>query len=208
LALVLFVLPTPFLLQRLRDISRKKSAEMTWLYSQVRWLDQHNAGLVLQNIDANTKMADLGARQQALEEELAQAAGERDVQRSAAEQKAQEAEAQTAELQRTRTAFGLKEAELQCKEAELQDKEAELQREKATVATLTGTLEETGKALEEKEVALRSAEAAFKEKENSLSSLEEAARVQREEAQKSIASECSKFRCCWVLSVRSLPSFL
>jgi len=47
LALILFVLPTPFLLQRLRDISRKKSAEMTRLYSQVRWLGQHNAGLVL-----------------------------------------------------------------------------------------------------------------------------------------------------------------
>ena len=48
-------------------------------YSQVCWLGQHNASLVLQNIDANTKMTDLGARQQALEEELARAAGERDV---------------------------------------------------------------------------------------------------------------------------------
>ena len=63
LALILFVLCTPFLLQRLRDISRKNCAEMTRLYSQVRWLGQHNAGLVLQNIDANTKMTDLGARQ-------------------------------------------------------------------------------------------------------------------------------------------------
>ena len=63
LALISFVFPTPFLLQRLRDISRKKSAEMTRLYSQVRWLGQHNASLVLQNIDANTKVADLGARQ-------------------------------------------------------------------------------------------------------------------------------------------------
>jgi len=97
LALILFVLPTPFLLQRLRDISRKKSAEMTRLYSQVRWLGQHNAGLVLQSVDANTKMTDLEARRQALEE-LARTAGERDVQRAAAEQKAQEAEARTAEL--------------------------------------------------------------------------------------------------------------
>jgi len=54
--------------------------------------------LVLRNINANTKMIYLGARQQALEEELARTAGERDVQRAAAEQKAQEAEAQTAEL--------------------------------------------------------------------------------------------------------------
>jgi len=126
LALILFVLPTPFLLQRLRDISRKKSAEMTRLYSQVHWLGQHNTGLVLQSVDANTKMTDLEARRQALEEELARTAGERDVQRAAAEQKAQEAEAQTAELQGTMTAFELKEAKLQCKEAELHDKEAEL----------------------------------------------------------------------------------
>ena len=65
LALILFVLPTPFLLQRLRDISRMKSAEMTQLYSQVRWLRQHNAGLVLQSVDTNMKMTDMEARWQA-----------------------------------------------------------------------------------------------------------------------------------------------
>jgi hypothetical protein len=37
----------------------------------MHWLGQHNADLVLKNIDANTKMKDLGARQRALEEELA-----------------------------------------------------------------------------------------------------------------------------------------
>ena len=56
-----------------------KSAEMTRLYSQMSQLGQHNAELVLKNIDANTKMADLGARQQALEEELARVTSERDV---------------------------------------------------------------------------------------------------------------------------------
>ena len=70
------LLPTPFHLQRLREISRKKSAEMTRLYSQMSWLGQHNAELVLKNIEANTKMADLGARQQALEEGLARGTGE------------------------------------------------------------------------------------------------------------------------------------
>ena len=100
---------------------------------------------------------------------------------------------QTAELQRARTA--------------LEQKEAELQREKATVATLTGTLEEKGKALEEKE-NIRNAEAALKEKENSLSSLEEAARVQWEEAQKNITGECSRFRCYWILVHRRLSWFL
>ena len=42
-------------------------------------------------------------------------------------------------------------------------------------------------------MAIQNAEAALKEKENSLSLLEEAARIQREEAQKNIAGECSKF---------------
>jgi hypothetical protein len=84
---------------------RKKSDELIPLYSQMRGLGQHNADLVLENIDANTKMTDLEVRQWALEEELAQTAGERDVQRAAAEQKAQEAEAQTAELQRVRMAL-------------------------------------------------------------------------------------------------------
>ena len=62
MALILCVSLTLFHLQRLRDISRKKSAELTWLYTQMRWLGQHNADLVLRNIDANTKMTDLGVR--------------------------------------------------------------------------------------------------------------------------------------------------
>ena len=44
--------------------------------------------------------------------ELEQTAGERDTQRAVAEQRAREAEAQTAELQRARTALEQKEAEL------------------------------------------------------------------------------------------------
>jgi len=148
---------------------------MTRLFSQMSWLGQHNAELVLKNIDANTKMTDLGARQQALEEKLAWAAGERDVQRVAVEQKAQEAKAQAAELQHLRTA--------------LEQKEAELLQKEVTVVMLTGTLREMGKALEEKEATIRSTEATLQEKENSLSSLEETARVQWEGAQKSIVGK-------------------
>ena len=69
-------------------------------------------------IEANTLVTDLGARQNALEEELAQAANERDAQRAAAERK-----------------------------AELQAKEAELQHEKVTIATLSATLTERDAAL-------------------------------------------------------------
>ena len=56
------LLPTPFHLQRLREISREKSAEMSRMYSQMSQLGQHNAELVLKNIEANTRMTDLGAR--------------------------------------------------------------------------------------------------------------------------------------------------
>jgi hypothetical protein len=55
-----------------------------------------------------------------------------------------------------------------------------------TIVTLTGTLREKHEALEEKEMALQNVGTALKEKGDSLSSLAEAARVQREEAQKSI----------------------
>ena len=88
LALILCVSFTLFHLQRLRDISCKKSDELTRLYSQMHWIGQHNADLVLKNIDAKTKMIDLGARQRALEEELARTAGECNVQRATVEQKA------------------------------------------------------------------------------------------------------------------------
>ena len=57
-------------------------------------------------------------------------------------------------------------------------------------------------------MVVQNAEAALKEKEDALSSLKEAARVQQEEAQKNIAGECSKFRCCLILIYRSLSWFL
>ena len=57
------------------------------------------------------------------------------------------------------------------------------------MVALTGTLWEQGEALEEKEVALWNMGATLKEKEASLSSLEEAARAQREEAQWNITCE-------------------
>ena len=57
-------------------------------------------------------------------------------------------------------------------------------------------------------MAIQNTEAALKEKEDSLSSLEEAARVQQEEAQKNIAGECSRFHCCWILVYHSLSWLL
>src|SRR6185312_16264922 len=57
------------------------------------------------------------------------------------------------------------------------------------VVAFTGTLREKSEALEEKEVALQNVGTALKEKEDSLFSLEEAVRAQREEAQKSITGK-------------------
>ena len=78
---------------------------------------------MLKNIEANTKMADLGARQQVLEEDLARVTGERDVQRAAVEQKARVAEAQAAELQRLRMALEEKAREAEVQSAELRETE-------------------------------------------------------------------------------------
>ena len=118
-------------MQQLREISREKSAEMNRLYSQMSQLEKHNAERVLKNIDANTKMANLGARQQALEEELARVTDERNAQRAAAEQKAREAEAQAAELQRLRTALEERAREAEAQSAELQRLSATLEQQKA-----------------------------------------------------------------------------
>ena len=162
----------------------------------MRWLGQYNADLVLRNIDANNQLTSLGARQRVLEEGLVRTAGERDVQRATAEQKAREAEAQAAELQRLRTALEEKAREAEAQSVELrrlrtalEQQETELLHKEVTVVKLTGTLREKGEALEEKEVAIQNVGTALKEKEDSLSSLEEAARVQREEAQRSITGK-------------------
>ena len=53
-------------------------------------------------------------------------------------------------------------------------------------------------------MALQNAEAALKEKEDSLSTLEEAARVQQEEAQGAIAGKYLEFRCCSILFLSQL----
>ncbi|XP_039778444.1 uncharacterized protein LOC120645766 [Panicum virgatum] len=82
-------------------------------------------------------------------------------QRAAAEHKAREAKAQTAELQYLRTTLEKKAreteaqtAELQCLRTALEQKETELLQNEVTIVTLSGTLQEKGEALEEKEVAI------------------------------------------------------
>jgi hypothetical protein len=54
---------------------------------------------------------------------------------------------------------------------------------------------------------VRNAETALKEK-DSLSAHQDAARIQQEEAQRSIAGKYSRFRCCLILIYRSLSWFL
>ena len=56
-------------------------------------------------------------------------------------------------------------------------------------------------------MALQNAEAALKKKEDSLSTLEEAARVQQEEAQGAIAYKYLGFRCCSILFYHNLSWF-
>ena len=85
-------------MQRLKQISREKSAELAQQYSKVQWLEQWNATLVARLGEANTLVSDLGAQDRARKEELARAIGERDAQRAAAEQRAWEVELQTTAL--------------------------------------------------------------------------------------------------------------
>ena len=150
-------------------------------------LVEENACLLTWIGKANARVDELEEPDLVREEELAQAHRECDRQRAAAKHKAQVVEEQVAKLRQ-------KDQALTAKEAELQRKEAELQREKAAVTTLTATLPEKDAALAEQEVAVRNAVATLKEKETSLSTLQDAARAQLEEAQGSIAGECSRFR--------------
>jgi len=146
-------------------MSREKSDRLVRLHSRVHWLDSYNATLATRLEEANTQadqVTPLEARIRELEQELARATGERNAQRAAAVQKAQESGVHEAELQRARAALEQKEQALEAKESELQRKETEL--------------------LGEKEAAVQNAEAALKEKEDSLSTLQEAARAQQEEA--------------------------
>ena len=76
--------------QRLRQISRDRSAELARQHSKVQWLEQWHANLIARLGEANTLVSNLGAQDHAREEELARAIEERDAQRAAAEQKAQE----------------------------------------------------------------------------------------------------------------------
>ena len=81
-------------LQQLLSMSWEKSDKLARLHSRVHWLDSYNATLVTRLEEANARadhVTPLEARIHELEQELARATGERDAQRAAAVQKAQEA---------------------------------------------------------------------------------------------------------------------
>ena len=88
----------------------------------MHWLDLYNATLAtrLDEADARAEqVTPLEARIHELEQELARATSERDAQRAAADQKAQEAEAPEVELRQARAGIEQKEQALEAKEAEL-----------------------------------------------------------------------------------------
>jgi len=122
------------------QMSRDKSVELAQQYSRVHWLEQYNASLVARLGNANTLVSNLGARNHALEEELARAHGDRDAQRAMAEQKAQEVELQTSALQQKDEALEAREAELRLKET--------------AIMTLTDALVQKHVALETQGAAL------------------------------------------------------
>ncbi|XP_039812117.1 uncharacterized protein LOC120675093 [Panicum virgatum] len=129
---------------QLLSMSREKNERLTRLHSRAHWLDSYNATLAtrLEEADARAEQViPLEARIHELEQELARATGERNAQRAAADQKAQEAEAREAELWQARAALEQKEQALEAKEAELQRKETELHQLKKAVANETAAKE-------------------------------------------------------------------
>ena len=79
-------------------MSRDKSDELAHQFTKVYWLEEDNARLLTQIGEVNALVDDLEEWGHMWEEELAQACRERDVQRAAAEHKAQEVEVQATEL--------------------------------------------------------------------------------------------------------------
>ena len=135
-AFLWFLLTFPCL-QQLKQMSRDKSDELAHQYTRVHWLEQDNTHLLAQIGEVNALVSDLEERDCKREEELAQARRERDAQRAAAEQKAQEVEAQAAKLRWNAAALEQKNKAVEAKEAELQRMEAELQGKEAAVTMLT-----------------------------------------------------------------------
>ena len=82
----------------------------------MQWLDQQNATLIERLGEANTLVSDLGAQDRVRKEELARAIDERDAQRAAAEQKAQEVELLNATLRQKDEALKVRAA--QCAQLE------------------------------------------------------------------------------------------
>jgi hypothetical protein len=105
-------------LQRLKQMSRDKSDELDHQFTRVHWLEEDNARLLTQTGEVNTLVDDLEERGHVRDEELAQARHERDVPGATAEHKAQEVEAQAAELWRNAAALEQRDRALEAKEAE------------------------------------------------------------------------------------------
>ena len=80
------------------DKSRDKSVKLAQLYSRVDWLDRYSAGVGLRLNEAVTQAGRMEVRAHDLELALARANSERDAQRVAAEQMAQEAQLHIAAL--------------------------------------------------------------------------------------------------------------
>jgi len=122
----------------------------------VQWLEQQNATLIERLGEANTLVSDLGAQDRVRKEELARAIEERDAQRAAAEQKAQEVELLNATLQQKDEALEARAA--QCARLEeardaqavsLTEKEALIERQESAILTAEITLTAAKAEIEE-----------------------------------------------------------
>jgi len=121
----------------------------------VQWLEQQNATLIERLGEANTLVSDLGAQDRAQKEELARAIEERDAQRSAVGQKAQEVELLNAALRQKDEALEARAA--QCARLE------EARDEQAVSLTEEALIERHESAILTAEITLTAAKAEIEE---------------------------------------------
>jgi hypothetical protein len=108
----------------------------------VQWLEQQHATLIERLGEANTLVSDLGAQDHARKEELARATEERDAQRAAAGQKAQEVKLLNATLRQKDEALEARVAQcarleeaLDAQAVSLTEKEALIERQESAILT-------------------------------------------------------------------------
>ena len=122
----------------------------------MQWLEQWNTNLIARLGEANTLVSDLGSQDRARKEELARAIEERDAQRAAGEQKAQEVELLNAALRQ-------KDEALEARAAQCEQLQKTLEAQAVSLTEKDALIEMQGNAILTNEITLTAANAELEE---------------------------------------------